>query len=121
MARKSKASSTVAFAGETVSAPVPAARDPFWRSILTDHDGEFDAGAVLVIVVALFMCVAKGYDVFVLHTGFDPEKFGFGIAAMLGGFGAYKWGDAKARPTTTITSTSTMETRRPMTAEDKYG
>lgn len=93
----------------TVSKPaapteVPG-KDPLWRSILTDHNGDFDMGAVLIGVVAVYMCAASGYDVFVLSKTFDAQQFGTGIAAMLVGFAAYKWGDAKRPQTTTTTTT----------------
>lgn len=86
-------------------------KDPWYRSILTDHNGDFDMGAILVGVVALFMCINSGYDTIVLHTKFNAQEFGIGVAAMLGGFAAYKWGDAKRPPmvtTTTYASRSSM-------------
>ncbi len=52
-------------------------------------------GAVLVGVVALFMCFNSGYDIIAHAKTFNAQEFGIGIAAMLGGFAAYKWGDAK--------------------------
>lgn len=91
-----------------VPQPLPApidipGKDPWYRSILTDHNGDFDMGAVLVGVVTVFMCANSGFDTVMLHTKFDAQSFGIGIAAVLGGFAAYKWGDAK-RPDTTVTS-----------------
>ena len=80
-------------------------KDPWYRSILTDHNGDFDAGAILVVFVIIFMCVNSGYDTIMLHTKFDAQAFGIGVAAVLGGFCAYKYGDAK-RPTTSVTTTT---------------
>lgn len=93
---------------KTVTTPAPVqvpGKDPWYRSILTDHNGDFDMGAVLVGAVTLFMCWNAGYDTMILHTKFDAQAFGIGIAAVLGGFAAYKWGDAK-RPPGTITTTT---------------
>lgn len=81
-------------------------KKPFWRGVLTDHNGDFDMGAVLVGFVAIFMCVAQWYATSVNGDTFNPQEFGIGIAAMLGGFAAYKWGDAK-RPDTTTTTVTT--------------
>lgn len=80
-------------------------KEPLWRSILTDHNGDFDMGAVLVGVVAIFMCAAAGWDTLILNNPFNAQQFGIGVAAMLGGFAAYKWGDAKRPETTTTTVT----------------
>ena len=84
-----------------------AGKDPWYRSILTDHNGDFDMGAVLVGIVAIFMCVNSGYDTWILHTKFNAQEFGIGIAAMLTGFAAYKYGDAKRPPGAMITTTTT--------------
>lgn len=95
-----------------VDAPKPIPPEPprpFWSGILTDHNGDFDMGAVLVGVVCTFMCVASGFDVIGHGTKFNAQEFGIGIAAMLGGFAAYKWGDAK-RPPSNVTTTSTIVT-----------
>ena len=63
--------------------------------MLTDRNGEFDAGAILVVLVTLYMCASSGYDTFVQSRAFNAQEFGTGIAAMLGGFGVYKWGDSR--------------------------
>jgi hypothetical protein len=68
-------------------------REPWLRSILTDREGNFDMGAVLVVVVTLYMCASSFHDTFIMSRAFDAERFGIGVAAMLGGFGVYKWGD----------------------------
>lgn len=74
-------------------------RDDNWfRSMLTDRNGDFDAGAILMVVVTIYMCVSSGYDTFVIGRQFDAQAFGTGIAAMLGGFGIYKWGEQRRAP-----------------------
>ena len=96
--------------------PAPGTgKDPWFRSILTDHAGDFDLGAVLVGIVVCFMCLAAGYDAMVLGKTFDAERFGIGVASVLAGFAAYKWGDAKRAPssTTTIQATQTTTTADP--------
>jgi len=91
------------------SPPAPPAE--YWlRSILTDHDGYFDLGAVLVGFVGIFMCAASGYNTIVLHNSFNAMEFGTGVGAMLGGFAVYKWGDAKRAPGTTTTTMQRTET-----------
>ncbi len=73
------------------------APDNWFRSMLTDRNGDFDAGAILIVVVTVYMCVSSGYDTFMLGRPFNAQEFGTGIAAMLGGFGIYKWGDRPSR------------------------
>lgn len=106
------------YSGDKPSAAlVIPGKDPWYRSILTDHNGDFDMGAVLVGVVAVFMCINSGYDTIILHTKFDAQAFGVGISAMLGGFGLYKWGDTlrpRGTTTTTINAASTTTTGAPM-------
>lgn len=87
---------------------LPPNKDPWYKSILTDHNGDFDMGAVLVGVVTVFMCLNAGYDTMALHTKFNAQEFGIGIAAVLGGFAAYKYGDAK-RPPPDVTSVTTVQ------------
>lgn len=96
------------------SLPIPG-KDPFWRSILTDHNGDFDMGAVLVGFVTIAMCLISGYDVIGNHVKFNPQEFGTGIGAVLVGFAAYKWGDARRVPpgTTTTTAIQTTSTAGP--------
>ncbi len=81
-------------------------KDPWYRSILTDHNGDFDMGAVLVGVVIVFMCANSGYDTVINHVKFDAQAFGAGVGAVLIGFAAYKYGDAKRPPGTITTTTS---------------
>lgn len=85
--------------------PDPAGKEPWYRSILTDHNGDFDMGAVLVGVVAVFMCSTSAYDTIANGREFNAQAFGIGMAAVLGGFAAYKWGDSKRPEITTTTVT----------------
>lgn len=86
-------------------------KEPWYRSILTDHYGDFDLGAILVGIVILTMCVLEYVDVKINHKNFDPEKFGIGVGAVLVGFAGYKFGDAKRAPgTTTTTAVQTIST-----------
>lgn len=93
---------------QTVPAPAPEPRkEPWWRSPLTDHNGDFDLGAILVGVVILAMCYYEWYDVTVNHIKFDAQQFGIGVGSVLLGFAGYKWGDTK-RPPGTTTTTATL-------------
>lgn len=80
---------------------------PFWRSILTDHYGDFDLGAVLVGVVVVFMCANAGYDTVYLHQHFDAQNFGIGVGAVLAGFAGYKAWDRRQSGTTSYAATTT--------------
>lgn len=64
-----------------------------WLALFTDRNGEFDTGRVLTVVVILFMC-GKAWTA----TTWDAQSFGTGIAAVLGGFAAYLYGDAQRPP-----------------------
>lgn len=87
--------------GKPLEPPHAPPADTWFRSIMTDHNGDFDLGAVLVGVVTVAMCLNSGYDTIILHTKFNAQEFGIGIGAMLAGFAAYKFGDAKrATPAT---------------------
>lgn len=72
--------------------------DTWLRSILTDREGNFDIGAVVTVVVCIFMCAASGFDV--IHNGraFDAMGFGTGMGAALGGLAFYRWGDTRRPP-----------------------
>jgi hypothetical protein len=87
-----------AIPGKPLEPPHAPPADTWFRSIMTDHQGDFDLGAVLVGVVAVFMCLNSGYDTIALHKTFNAQEFGAGIGAMLLGFAAYKFGDAKRAP-----------------------
>lgn len=67
------------------------------RAITTDRDGNPDAGAIALLVVVAFMCVSSGYDTFYLAHAFNAQDFGVGMAACIGAFGGYKWGDSRDR------------------------
>lgn len=101
MTRKPKPAAPVVAA--VVPAP-PVTRDGFWRSMLTDHNGDFDTGRILVAVVVVAMCAIQLLDVQYNKAVFKPNDFGIGIGAVLAGFAAYLYGDAK-RPEPSSTST----------------
>jgi hypothetical protein len=81
-------------------------REPWYRALFTDREQEFDTGRVLVAVVILAMCWMQWYDVRYNAVEFDAQKFGLGIAGVLGGFAAYLWGDTR-RPPAPVPSTTT--------------
>jgi len=85
-------------------------RDNHWiRSALTDHQGEFDTGRILVAVVIVVMLALQGYDVIVNLREFKPNDLGMGVAGVLGGFAAYLWGDTR-RPQANTTTIQAMQT-----------
>ena len=84
--------------GKPLGPPDAPPASDWFRSAMTDHNGDFDLGAILVGVVAVFMCLNSGYDTIALHKPFDAQAFGVGIGAMLAGFAAYKYGDARRAP-----------------------
>ncbi len=84
-------------------------KEPWYRSILTDHAGDFDFGAISVGVGVLALCFNSGWDVIVNHAHFDAMQFGTGMGAMLIGFAGYKYGDAKRPEGTTTTITATQQ------------
>lgn len=78
------------------AAPVAvAAREPWYLSIFTDRNREFDTGRLLVNVVILTMCAIA-----IRHgdAKFDYQAFGIGIGSVLTGFAAYLFGDAQRPP-----------------------
>jgi len=77
-----------------IATVVVAPREPWYRSIFTDRDGDFDTGRLLVNVVVLTMC----YIAITHGDKFDPQNFGIGIGSVLGGFAAYLFGDAQRPP-----------------------
>lgn len=71
----------------------------FIQHIITDYDNKtFDTGRVIGVTVILSMIFFEGYDI-LFHSGkFDPQAYGTGVAAVLGGLGAYIYGDNAKRP-----------------------
>lgn len=67
----------------------------WFRSALTDREGEFDTGRILVAIVAIWMCGIQGWDVMFNKHEFNAQSFGTGIGAVLVGFAAYLFGDRK--------------------------
>ena len=80
------------------------------RSALTDHQGDFDTGRILVAVVILGMLALQGYDVIVNLREFKPNDLGLGVAGVLAGFAAYLWGDTRRPQVTTTTIQATQTT-----------
>lgn len=71
----------------------------FWKHLVTDYDNRtFDTGRSLVVIVILNMCVFQGWDLIVHGSSFNPQSFGTGVAAIIGGLGAYLFGDNAKRP-----------------------
>lgn len=60
------------------------------HDLLTDRDGAFDTGRVLVPLVIGTMCYKA-----LTATNYDPQSFGAGVGAVLVGFSAYLFGDAR--------------------------
>ena len=58
---------------------------------------------VTVAVVVVAMCVIQMWDVHFNKAVFKPNDFGVGVGAVLTGFAAYLYGDAK-RPDPSSTS-----------------
>jgi hypothetical protein len=78
------------------------------QSALTDHQGEFDAGRILVAVA---MCGLQAWDTGVNKVAFNAMTFGTGVGAVLAGFAAYLYGDAKRPATTTVLESRSVTTR----------
>jgi len=101
----------VAVAAVPVAAvPVQPVHDNWWRSMLTDHAGEFDTGRILVAVVVVAMCAIQLLDVHYNKAVFKPNDFGIGIGAVLAGFAAYLYGDAKRPEPSKSTSLQVSQT-----------
>lgn len=99
---KPRAVAAVALPAPAVAVPVP--HDNWLRSALTDHNGDFDTGRILVAVVILAMCFVQWVDVQYNNATFKPNDFGVGVGSVLVGFAAYLYGDAK-RPDPSKTTT----------------
>lgn len=78
--------------------PAAPPAETWFRSILTDREGNFDTGRILVAVVVIGMIAVSAYDVIVNHREFKAGDFGYGVGAVLVGFGAYLWGDTRRPP-----------------------
>lgn len=96
-----------------VVAAAPLTHEPWYRSIVTDRNHEFDTGRLLVNVVILTMCAIA-----IRHgdAKFDYQSFGAGIGFVLGGFAAYLVGDAQRPPApapSTITKVEQTQVTRP--------
>ena len=109
MTRKRKAAPKAAAPSVAPMVPQVAAivaippREPWYVSILTDRNREFDTGRLLVNVVILTMCAVA---IKTADANFNYQSFGFGIGGVLTGFAAYLFGDAQ-RPNTPAPSTVT--------------
>lgn len=60
------------------------------RRALTDREGEPDTGRIMVPIVIGTMCYQA-----IFGDHYDPQQFGAGVGAVLLGFSAYLYGDAK--------------------------
>lgn len=60
------------------------------KRALTDREGEPDTARIMVPVVIGTMCYMA-----VTGEHYEPQSFGIGIGAVLAGFSAYLYGDAK--------------------------
>lgn len=84
------------------TAPPPANTSRgFWSSITTDDRWDFDPIIVSILVAVAFSILLQSYSVFRKDQPFDPEKFGNGIAFILGaggvGYGAKRFGEKQHR------------------------
>ncbi|MEY2873709.1 MAG: hypothetical protein RLZZ373_1080 [Pseudomonadota bacterium] len=82
--------------------PVQEAPPPllpnWWRTALTDRNGDFDTGRILTPISIVWVLVLASYDVIVNHATFNAQEVGTGIGLILGGLAAYLWGDSKPSP-----------------------
>lgn len=104
---------------ELPATPPPGlVREPWYRAIFTDRYGEFDTGRVLVAITILAMLYLEWLDVDA-GSDFDAQKLGTGIGAVLAGFAAYLYGDARSapQPGTTTLSINKRITQTDATAE----
>ena len=73
----------------------------FWVSIFTDEGWDFDPIILSILVAVAFSIVLQSYAVFKRDKEFDPERFGNGIAYILGaggvGYGAKRFGEKHNR------------------------
>jgi hypothetical protein len=76
-------------------AAIVAPHEPWYLSIFTDRNREFDTGRLLVNVVILTMCAVA---LMTADETFNYQAFGIGIGSVLTGFAAYLFGDAQRPP-----------------------
>ncbi len=58
------------------------------KNILTERDNEtFELISVLTLLAMVGMVGFAGYDLIHNNARFDPEKYGIGVASILGGSG----------------------------------
>ena len=82
----------------TKTAPPPANTDRgFWSSISTDDRWDFDPIIISILIAVAFSIALQCYVVFKRDQPYDAEKFGNGIAFILGaggvGYGAKRFGE----------------------------
>ena len=73
----------------------------FWSSIATDDRWDFDPIIISILVAVVFSIGLQIYSVVRKDQDYDPEKFGNGIAFILGaggvGYGAKRFGEKHNR------------------------
>lgn len=106
MKRKPKIAPLATPAVVPVAVTAVSVREPWYRSVFTDRDGDFDTGRVLVAIVIFALIYFEYVHVAVHGNPFDAQSFGIAVAGILGGFAAYLYGDAK-RPPAPVPSTTT--------------
>lgn len=82
-------------------APPPPLLPSWWRTALTDRNGDFDTGRIITPVAVFWVLSLSTYDTVVNGATFDAQKIGTGIGLILGGLAAYLWGDSKPTPKST--------------------
>ena len=90
----------------------------FWKQMLSDDRGEFDAAPVMVVLGTTGLLAISAYATVVNKQTFDALQVGGGCAAMISSLLASKWGDAKVRDATppSVTTTTTTTATAPMPA-----
>ena len=76
-----------------------------FKAGLTDENDDFDGLLATIIFAVLLGCFITGWSFFIRGTEFDFEKFGTGIAALVGaggmGYGAKRLGEKYGKSSTT--------------------
>lgn len=75
-----------------------ASREPWYRAPFTDHDENFDGGAMFAALSVAALIALSAYAVVVRGQPFNPAELGMGIGSVLGGWAVYKWGDSRRAP-----------------------